>query len=45
MRNEYMRSCVHGEDAKMHKTEDISVNNGPTEKFVRFFPSIQDGFD
>jgi hypothetical protein len=22
--------CVYGEDAKRHKTEDISVNNGPT---------------
>ncbi len=22
--------CVHGEDAKLHKTGDISVNNGPT---------------
>jgi hypothetical protein len=22
--------CVHVEDAKTHKTEDISVNNGPT---------------
>ncbi len=22
--------CVHREDAKLHKTKDISVNNGPT---------------
>jgi hypothetical protein len=22
--------CVHGEDAKTHKTDDILVNNGPT---------------
>ncbi len=24
------RMYVHGEDAKRHKTEDFSVNNGPT---------------
>jgi hypothetical protein len=22
--------CIHGEDAKRHKDEDISVGNGPT---------------
>ncbi len=26
--------CVHGEDAKIHKTEDISVNKSPTWNFL-----------
>ncbi len=39
------RMCVHGEDAKRHKTEDFSVNNGATWKFFNSLLSIQDGLD
>ncbi len=34
--------CVHGEDAKRHKTHDILVNNGPALSFFQYivFSSI-----
>jgi hypothetical protein len=31
IRGKYL--SVHGDDTKRHKTEDISVNNGPTKIF------------
>ncbi len=37
--------CVYGEDAKRHKTLEISVNNGPTWNMFRTLLSIQDGID
>jgi len=37
--------CIHGEDAKKHKTENMSVNNGPKWNFCISLLFLQDGLD
>jgi hypothetical protein len=43
--NTRQESLIHGEDAKIRKTENISVNNGPTGNFFRSFLALPDWLD